>query len=187
MKRPEIRTVLVDAMHRRMLVRLRRENGQRESMGGFVVAVGERWMLLHEVDGNTLRLNGYVAIRLKHVAAAALDDSFAVRALVLRGDEPVAQPDLLIDDLPGMLSSVNAHFPLVTIELFKTHPNTCFIGRVGELDTETVTLSLIDARARWSRSESFKLKDITQVQFGDGYSEALWTVGKDAWRGASPR
>jgi hypothetical protein len=101
------------------------------------------------------------------------------RALAYRQIEPFPQPDILLVDLPGLLSSANAHFPLVTVLLEYKHPDICYIGRVHKITGKNLWLREISPAARWEIKPSrYKLKHITRVEFGAGYEEALWQVSE---------
>jgi len=149
---------------------------------GYVVGLSHEWVLLNKVNGDTMRANGYSAARVKDVQMASLlrdrQDDFVGRALALRGIQAVPQPDILLCDLPSLLSSTTAHSPLVTIHVKKNLLDTggCFIGRVDQIKKKRLVLREMDGTARWSRTRRLKLKSITHIEFGGGYEEALWQV-----------
>lgn len=172
--------VLVRARDAGQMVRFEHRSVAPGRLEGYVVGLSERFVLIHRLDPN-LFLNGYTALRVgdvKKPRALSDADFFALRALTLRGEHAVPQPDILLLDLPGLLSSASTHFPLVSLHCDKILPNTCFIGRVKALTGKHVTLSEIDPSARWRYTRRFKLKNITRVDFGGGYEDALWRVSE---------
>jgi len=151
---------------------------------GYVVGLSHEWVLLNKVNGDTMRANGYSAARVKDVQMASLlrdrQDDFVGRALALRGIQAVPQPDILLGDLPSLLSSTNTHSPLVTIHVKRKCLDLggCFIGRVDQIKKERLVLREMDRTARWSRMRRLKMKHITHIEFGGGYEQALWQVSE---------
>lgn len=144
---------------------------------GFVVALSETLVLLQTLNTGVMRLNGYSVVRLKDVVDCRDDESFVPSALKLLGERPLPQPDLLLLDMPGLLSSVGAHFPL--LELFQEKRGTDFlIGRIVGFGKKKVHLQVVTRAGTWGELYKFSCKDITRVDFGDGYDEALWMVAR---------
>jgi hypothetical protein len=178
MKRKKVVALLEKARRDGSLFRI---NRARDTLawGGFVVGLGDEWMLLHELDGNWMRLNGYIAFRVQDIERVKPHTSFAARALELCGERAFPQPDILLLDLPGLLSSADAHFPLVTIHLDDEGTDSFRVGRVQKTTEKTVTLRKIDVEANWVQEpERFRLRNITRVEFGGGYETALWQVAE---------
>ena len=74
----------------------------------------------------------------------------------------------------NLLLSANKHFPLVTIHLEEVDPDVCYIGKVSGVDKEFVKLMCITPDGEWEEEESFYyLKDITRIDFGGAYEDAL--------------
>ncbi len=55
-------------------------------------------------------------------------------------------------------------------------PDIAFVGCIEKLTRRSVFLDKIDHHAKWIGSEEFMFKDITRVDFGDSYVEALALV-----------
>ena len=170
---------LFDALNAARTVGLR-VRGSRWLTFGYVVGLSDAFVLLHQIDGRTLSLNGYTALPLREIADVPPDDvhDFTHRALVLKGQKPRRQPDILLLDFPGLLSSADAHFPLITLEVSHLRPDACYVGRVAKLTEKSVTLREIDTKPTWGALSKYRYKDITRVTFGDGYADALWRVSK---------
>jgi hypothetical protein len=176
MKRGEIVRVLELAYTTESLVWARRGCDARP-WRGFVVGVSEMLVLFHVLSSGTMRLNGYTAIRLKDIEECTEDDTFAPTALKLMGERPKPQPDLLLLDMPGLLSSVGAHFPL--LEVFQEKTNGSFyIGRVVGFGKKKVHLQAVSRAAEWGDIYKFSCANITRIDFGDGYDQALWLVAR---------
>jgi len=170
-------SVLSDALAAERLVEIERAEDD-DVFEGFVVGVGDEWLLLHKLDPE-IRLGGYAALRIADVMAVTLideDDAFAQRALRLRGERPVPQPDVALGDVRALLASAQAGWPLVAVHVARADGEALSIGRVGELDDEVVLLATVDVSGRWSDPERLRLADVTRVEFGGGYEEALALV-----------
>jgi hypothetical protein len=178
---------LEDALRRKRLVRFSRpfEDGHAD---GYVLDIGERWFLLALV-GDGIRLNGFQCFRLQDVRDLEVPNPharFYEAALKKRGEQRPRRPrvDLSLEEL---LRSANRAFPLVTIHTEEDDPDVCWIGRVVGLNRATLTLLQIDPDATWGEEpRRHRLRDITRVDFGGAYEEALYLVGGDppAGRGA---
>jgi hypothetical protein len=166
------------------LIRFRRAAAPNEKWYGYVVGVGAAFVLLHIVGSDGVYLNGYTALPLTEIRKIELlsETEFLHRALQMKRIAPKPQPDILLLDFPGLLSSANTVFPLVTIHPENKWPGTCHIGRVEQVTKKTVTLYEIDPQAHWDWSETYRFKDITRVDFGDGYADALWLLSEPAGR-----
>jgi hypothetical protein len=187
MKRKKIAAFLEKAWRDGSLIRFRRAR-DTFAWGGFVVGLSDEWMLLHELDDDWMRLNRYSAVRVAEIEQVKIDESFATRAMEIAGERAVPQPDILMIDLPGLLSSADAHFPLINIQLEKKWPGTCYIGRVSKITKQAVWLREIYTKADWqAKPYRYGLKDITMVQFGGGYEAALWQVAEQDRRLAQQR
>lgn len=178
------RRLLGEAAHDQLLARVyTRPAAKNDYLEGYVVGLSDEWVLLNNVDSDTMRANGYSAARVKDVTQVWLlrdrHNDVTGRALALRGVTAVPQPDLLLVDLPGLLSSADAHFPLVTVHLENKLPGTCYIGRVTKLTRKGAWLREITPAATWESAPTrYPLKHITRVAFGGGYEEALWQVSE---------
>ncbi|MBB6048397.1 hypothetical protein [Armatimonas rosea] len=176
MKRGEIVRALELAYTTESLVWVRRAFDGRP-WRGFVVGVSETLVVFHVLSSGTMRLNGYTAIRLKDIQECTEDDTFAPTALKLMGERPRPQPDLLFVDIPGLLSSVGAHFPLLEVYQEKTNPSF-YIGRVVGFGKKKVHLQAVSRGGEWGDIHKFSCADITRIDFGDGYDQALWLVAR---------
>lgn len=156
---------------------------------GYVVGVGASFALIQVVDANIVCLNGYFALPLTEMRKVVVhaDDYLLYRALEMKKIRPEPQPDILLLDFPGLLSSANAHFPLINVQVEYRWPDTCYIGRVDTLTKNRVRLREIDPEGQWSRNRSYRFKDITRVEFGGGYENALWMVAEHDRRRSAPQ
>ena len=69
-------------------------------------------------------------------------------------------------------------FPLVAIHRERVNPDVCWIGRVTGVDRGRVSLLKIDPDASWdAEPKEYRLNEITRVNFGGDYENALHLVG----------
>lgn len=152
-----------------------------ESTHGYVMDIGPRFFLLGLVDGNFLEFNGFQCLRLSDIQKLQVPDpysKFFVKALRKRGQRIPRKPRIDVRSLPGLLTSANRLFPLVTIHRERVTPGTCKIGRVTGITEGHVSLLEIGPDAVWEgEPNEIRLSEITRVEFGGGYEEALHLVG----------
>jgi hypothetical protein len=176
---PDRKSQLVAASRKKILVKFTRpfEEG---SVTGYVMDVGPKFFLVSLVS-DAIRFNGFQCFRFSDVRRLEIPakySRFAETALKKRGEHQPKKPRVLLNSLPKLLSSANRAFPLVTIHREKADPDVCHIGRVVELSNESVGLLEIGPDANWDeRPESYRLSEITRVDFGGDYEEALHLVG----------
>jgi hypothetical protein len=147
---------------------------------GFVVDMNDRLVLLQKLDSDTMSLNGFTVIRVTHIRRWDFEFHFAMRALQLKGfspSTPIGQ--ISLSDIGSVLLSASTAYPLVMIERERIEPRFAFIGVVEKLTQKSLVLKKLDPGAVWIDSETFGLKGITQVTFGDGYTLALAMVNAD--------
>jgi hypothetical protein len=169
-----IATALEGALGSEVLVRLAARDWDARH-DGYVVALSDDWVLLHAIDAN-INLNGYTALPLTSIGSAqAISDaaSFGPRSLRARGLLPVAEPRVRIDSLRDVLETVHPTYLLVTIHIEAIDPDVAYIGRVRQLSDEEFALEQVTPAGRWSDVEWYRYEDVTRVDFGGGYEEAL--------------
>lgn len=158
-------------------VRLRPEG--RPNIRGFVLDFTPDILLFHELDLDTFRLNGYVAILNADVKEFRIFDRPAYwqyRAVKQLKLKPEPLPSVSIASLSSLLSSVAAQFPLLTVYRARINPDVCYIGELSKLSRETFTLEDLNCNAEWTGPRRIKYKDVTSIQFGWGYESVLAAV-----------
>ncbi|MGC4046537.1 MAG: hypothetical protein QM758_22315 [Armatimonas sp.] len=184
MNNTEIIKELERALSHETLVSVTREFDGR-SWRGFIVGLEEEWVLMHMLSGATMKLNGYTALRVSDISKIVEDQSFATTALRMMGERPRPQHDLLLLDLPGLLSSASPVFPLMAIFREKLPNGGCYIGKVREMKPKKVEITAVNRGGEWMEAPyKFRYKDITRLDLGDGYLDALWLVARHTRREA---
>ena len=88
------------------------------------------------------------------------------------------KPRVGLANIEELLLSAGKAFPLVTIHREEVDPDVCWIGRVQGVNLGRVSLLEIGPDAVWEdKPEEYRIKEITRVNFGGDYENALHLVG----------
>jgi len=177
---------LARALREKLLVRFARAL-DRGTVNGYVLDIGPQFFLLALVtDG--IRFNGFQCYRLSDVRKLQVPDKYALfheAVLKKRGERIPKKPHVVISSLSELLLSANRAFPLVTIHREKVDGSACWIGRVVDVREGRVTLMEIGPGATWDeRLETYRLSEITRVDFGGEYEDALYLIGASTYNRA---
>lgn len=188
-KPSKVRKRLRHAMVDHTLVRIERSIDRADTLDGFVVGVGEQWLLLHWLD-QRIHLDGFVALRIADVER--IEDkraqAFVRRALERRGDWPpfMPIPRTALDDTQTLLAALADDAPLLSIFTELDEPGRCYIGVLEKTTKKSVRVRGITPDAQWiDEPRTWKLATITRIEVGDGYLEALHDVGGPPPRSAA--
>jgi hypothetical protein len=170
---------LLASAGRMVLVRFTRPFEQGSVMG-YVIDMGPQFFLLALVDEN-IRFNGFQCFRLQDVRklqVPAKCANFVETALRLRGERIPKSGRVKVGSLQELLRTAGRAFPIITINREKVAPDICHIGRVEEVNDSHLSLLEIGPDARWDDAPlSYRTKEITRIDFGGEYEEALTLVG----------
>jgi len=154
------------------------------STQGYVLDIGPEFFLLLLI-GEEMRFNGFQCLRLQDVRKLQVPAKYAAfieSALRLRGECVEKKPMVRVGNIKEILETANKAFPIITIHREKVAPDICHIGQILDMDEKYVSLLEIGPDAVWDQKpESYRLREITRVDFGGAYEEALILVG-----GSSP-
>jgi hypothetical protein len=143
---------------------------------GFVVDFSRDLILFHVLDTDAFQLNGYTVIRSEDVKdyrafdKAKFWQNRAVRRLKLKPASPVG---ILLTSVPELLQSIGSRYPLISFHPERKQPNVCYIGPLLSMNKTTFTIDDLDSNAEWSGPRRLKFSDVTRIDFGDGYQNAL--------------
>ena len=146
------------------------------STTGFIVGFSDSLLMFHRLDMDTFRLNGYTVLREEDVSQyrsftkAAFWQARAVKHFQLK---PVRPAGVCVDSVPELIRSVAEHYPLITFHPEKKKPDVCYIGPLISMTEHTFTIEDLDCNGEWSGPRRMKFNDITRIDFGGGYEEAL--------------
>ena len=157
-----------------VMIRLDRKPIDEFSLDGFVVGISDKLLCLHVVDGKTLTLNGYSVVRLSDIRSYKIDETaFIDRALRLLGRVPITPNSFDLSGWGPLLGSVQSKYPLAAISTEKDAPRCLFIGKLVKHSKRSVIIEAVDVSGHWDGQQEFAYKDITMVDLGDGYVNAL--------------
>ena len=146
---------------------------------GYIIAVGPDFFLLALVSDH-IRFNGFQAMRIVDVRRLRPHPftAFVESALKKRRERRPKKPKVSLTSVRALLRSAQKTFPLLTIHREKIAPDVCQVGRVMSVSTTTLSLLEIDPGAVWEATPTqYALKQITRVDFGGDYEDALHIVG----------
>jgi hypothetical protein len=152
----------------------------RGTVNGYVLDIGPQFFLIALVSDG-LRPNGYQCYRLADTRKLRVPDKFAQfheAVLKKRGIRFPKKPRVDVSSIEKLLQTANRAFPLITIHREKVDAGACWIGRVVDLGRGRVTLLEIGPDASWhDELETYRLSEITRVDFGGDYENALQLIG----------
>jgi hypothetical protein len=184
----KVEAQLARARDARELVRVRTDILGGDDVEGYVLDIGAEWVLLAKLDPEVF-LNGFTAVRVSDVVSAGKKPSrqFFRRALELHGDWPPVAPtwEVPLDDVANLLAAVSENRPLVTIHVERDDPEVLFIGAPVKVGKRKLSLVEVSPRAVWdAQPTKWPLEDITRVEFGSRYEQALHDVAGPLGKGA---
>ena len=94
---------------------------------GYLVGHGERFLLLHLLNDD-LDLDGYQALRIKHVTRFEADFArrpFYEKVLAMKQQAPAKPEGIDLDAASSLLRSVDERFPLLTVHRERLYPQEC--------------------------------------------------------------
>lgn len=170
---------LVRAQQGQLLVSVRRWIPDADRLEGFVVGISRKWVALQRVS-DRIEFDGWNLIRMKDIQAVSIDpdpECFEVKALKARSLWPPSAPELSLDDVGRAVESAASATAMVSVFDEFSRPDVCWIGDVTSLDDSKLHLREVNTRGGWARKpRTFDPADVTRIDFGGGYEEALRLV-----------
>lgn len=148
---------------------------------GYVLDVGPSFFLMALVS-DRLWFDGFECFRFRDVSKVIADPytHFAECALRKRRERVPKKPRVSVASIEELLLTAGRTFSLVTIHREEVDPKVCWIGRILSVEQGQVSLLEINADARWDeKPNTYRLKEITRVNFGGDYENALHLVAGD--------
>lgn len=173
------RALLKISLKTRALVRVSRsiEPGHVDAR---VAAISARLVALAVVSDD-IHPNGFEIYRLADVAKvkAAPYTAFITRALAARGEKLPRLGRVSLGSFRSVVADAAKRFALVTVYREHLYPDECLIGRPQRLTATSMSFLTIDPTAEWdlAHPDTIRWRDVTRVDFGGAYEEALALVG----------
>jgi hypothetical protein len=174
-------TQLKGALRTRQFVRFSRRF-DAGSIRGYILDVGPRFFLMALVS-DRLWFDGFECFRFSDVSKVVPDPNtdFAESALRKRRERLPKKPRVSVASIEELVLTAGRAFPLVAIHREQIDPSVCWIGRILGVGKGRVSLLEIDAGAEWDdKPNTYRLNEITRVNFGGDYENALHLVAGDA-------
>lgn len=172
---------LTQALRKRRLIRFKRRF-EDATIRGYVLGVGPRFFLVALVT-DRIWFDGFECFRIADVRNLKPDPykKFAETALRKRGEKIPLKIRLDLASIGKLLESAGRAFPLVAIHCEQIDPDVCWIGRILHVGSDAVSLLEIGPDAIWDKVPSeHRLKEITRINFGGDYENALYLVGGES-------
>jgi hypothetical protein len=175
-----MRDGLEEAQAEQTVVRITRGGFEEHGEIGYVEALGEELLLLALISDD-IWFNGFAVVRIADISELESPHDYAEfveEALRMREESVTTAPAVSLADIGSAVRTAGRLFPVVVIHREEVEPETCRIGRVVKVTKDSVTILEIGPDAEWEAEPStWALAEITRVEFGGGYEEALALVG----------
>ena len=169
----EIRAAKADSR----LVRIVREAFDEEGHTGYIVATGRSWFAIEMVT-HSARFDGMACMRYSDITSIEPEQhaSYLERALEARGAVRATQAPVDLSSLPAIIETSAKAFPVITLHVPSDEIRyECFIGKVIELNPDTVDFCHITRDGQWEEFlREIPFAAIVRVDFGGDYEEALF-------------
>ena len=175
----KIAVALTSPQRDRQPVTIRRKYLDVDETSGFVVAVAKDWVVMHDLV-QTVYLDDLVFLRLDHVTKVEphQDQAYVSRAVAGLGEpikEFVCAPDASISDL---LAAIAERQEWSEFTSRSSEGDWINFGRIRRIGNKRLHLQFIGRDGVWVDSvDAWKLKDITRLEVGGRYAQALDRFG----------
>jgi hypothetical protein len=150
-----------------------------------VLDVGPTFFLLALVS-DRIWFDGFECFRIDDICDLKPDPyaAFTEAGLRKRGERIPNKPSVSIEGIEELVLSAGRAFPLIAIHREHIIPDVCWIGSVLGVERGRVSLLEINPDATWDQKpRKHLLSEITRVDFGGDYENALHLVGGAATAG----
>lgn len=167
---------LASALDSRAPVTVRRKRLDKDTVHGFVIALTDSWVVLHERDG--IYLEKVVILRLDLVTKVERLRG-KEKAYILRGVQALGVP---LERFPcaahatvgDLLSAVDQRADLVGAHVESPKEDWINFGKIRRIGAKRLDLQFVGRDGDWlDYAHSWRLEDITRIEFGGRYLRAL--------------
>jgi hypothetical protein len=170
---------LTKAFNPTSLVRIETSPRNSESLDGFVVGIGAKWVLVAQTGNGGYLDEGLAAVRRKDIVKVRTDSSFECRFAQIQPEwPPVAPAGVELEATAALIQSLSKISPLIGIEQERRfHSPMRWIGVVDEIGKGWLWLHEVRPDASWhKRPLGYKLSRITKVTISDRYLTGLAAI-----------
>lgn len=177
MKRKRAFEKLQSALIENKRVLVRRVFDNADVVEGYVVAIGDDWVLLWAVDNN-LAMDGWAALRIRDLfsvqKASERGDDVQRRVMEAANEWPPRAPAICnVSDLPSILHMADVSAPLLALHREAARPDAFVVGKSTAGDEKHITLEDLSSYGRWNGTRVLDTDDVTRVEFGTIYLQRL--------------
>jgi hypothetical protein len=172
---------LKDALQTKQYIRFS-HRFEESPIRGYVLDIGPKFFLMTLVS-DRIWFNGFECSRVRDVSKMKKDPytDFVESALRKRRERLPRKPRVSVASIAELLLTAGRAFPLVTIHREQVDPDVCWIGRILGVEGGRVSLLEINPDAKWEdKPTTYELSEITRVNFGCDYENALHLVAGDS-------
>lgn len=162
------------------IVELDRSPVTDHSLRGFVVQANRRFVLLNVID-DSFFLNGFSIFPTDTICRFRVVENRRADMIryVLTQRYPEGYPQRPLFDTGELkdfsfLERVHGGYPIITVFREEIDDTVCAVGRVERIKRKSFRLEAMDVDAGWDDVEKFRYRDVTRIDFGGHYEEALW-------------
>jgi hypothetical protein len=174
-----VKSKIVEAFESNNIVWAYRENLEVGKAHGYVDAIGKDFFILNCIDGS-IRFDGYNCMRFKDITkcvSPAPHVDFTKLALKKRKLKRQKVKGVDPSSLTSLIESAAKQYQLLVIHFEVSDPDICYIGKLLSVSKTHISLLEVTPDGTWSaKARQYKLSEITRVDFGGGYEEALSLV-----------
>jgi hypothetical protein len=179
MTRDKIVGRLRRAQRDQRLVRIERRGLFGHSLDGYVLQVTDRWVVIEELE-DAVYFDGFGAVRVKDITSVKWnrDAAYVERALAVIGRP--ARSLAIPEDAKtrDVIEAAASSAPLIGVHSEQHESEPMWIGRLEGTRKKRFGLLFINPDGTWdSEPDEYRYKDITRVEVGSRYLEALERFG----------
>ena len=127
--------------------------------------------------GEPLAFNVFRLSDITQLESPAPHADFKAKVLRLRKERLSIAPKLDLSSWRTVVTSASRRFPLITLHTERRDADVCYIGRPTTLTARSGTFLSINPDGEWDDELAVAWADVTRVDFGGAYEEALALVG----------
>ncbi|MBO9532585.1 MAG: hypothetical protein J7513_06410 [Solirubrobacteraceae bacterium] len=181
MGRKRIQLALAEALADVAPVVVRRTFEEAEPITGYVVALGDDWVVLHATYD--LRLTGWTALRIDTIdrVRTAKHPGTYDRAMEFWGEHPHS-PGIDPASTQSVLRTAGKLYPLIVVHLEEERPGVAYVGMVERVGGKRLRFRYLSTTAEWdppTDGERLELREITKVEVGTDYTRVLWALAEE--------
>ncbi len=174
-----VRVALREGLESRQPLRFQRDGMQPGMIHGFVVGMSREFCLIAEI-GDSLRLDGYLAVAIGDLSLVELDPAadFVIKALALRSETLNVPADFKLDDWASIAGSAATQGALISVNMVEDDEGEIsYVGQLAGVESDALIMREVDPNAEWyPDTGAYEFELIGSIGFGTGYLDALWQV-----------